>query len=102
MSMPPSPSWVWGRDAIRAFLSATAFGVMRSHWRLYRTAANGQPAFAVYRADSSQGLRRAFGIQLVTIQGSAANSLIADVTTFTIPALFTAFDFPHELSGATE
>ena len=100
MSMPPSPSWVRGRDAIRAFLSATAFGEMRSHWHLYRTAANGQPAFAVYRTDASQGPRRAFGIQLVAIQGSAANSLIADVTTFIIPGLFTAFGFPHELPGA--
>src|SRR5713101_5787552 len=33
MSMPPSPSWLWGREAIRAFLTSTAFGSeVQSKW----------------------------------------------------------------------
>jgi len=103
MSMPPSPSWLWGREAIRAFLASTAFGPgARGRWHLDATAANARPAFVVYRADESRGSRRAFGIQVVTPEGSAATRLIADVTTFTVPALVTAFGFPLELPGRTK
>jgi RNA polymerase sigma-70 factor, ECF subfamily len=101
MSMPPSPSWFWGRGAIRAFLSSTAFGSggseAWSQWRLYTTGANGQQAFIVYRADKSHDSWQAFGIQVVTLEGSETTRLIADVTTFTIPSLVTAFGFPLEL-----
>ncbi len=98
MSMPPSPSWLWGREAIRAFLGGTAFGSeARSQWHLSTTGANGQPAFVVFRADEHHGSWRAFGIQVVTLTGSATTRRIADVTTFTVPSLVTAFGFPLEL-----
>jgi hypothetical protein len=38
-------------------------------------------------------------MRLGTIDGATATRLIADVTTFTIPALVTAFGFPLDLSG---
>jgi RNA polymerase sigma-70 factor (ECF subfamily) len=98
MSMPPSPSWLWGREAIRVFLISTTFGSqLQTQWRLYATAANGQPAFVVYRADEPHGSSRAFGIQVLTLEGSAATRHIAEVTTFTVPSLVTSFGFPLEL-----
>jgi RNA polymerase sigma-70 factor, ECF subfamily len=99
MSMPPSPSWLWGREAIRAFLTSTAFGSeVQSTWHLYATSANAQPAFVVYRADEPHGSYRAFGIQVVTIEGSTATRHITDITTFTVPSLVTSFGFPLELT----
>src|SRR6266849_1892246 len=99
MSMPPSPSWLWGREAIRAFLSSTAFGSeARSQWHLSTTGANAQPAFVVFRADEPHGSYRAFGIQVVTIEGSTATRHITDITTFTVPSLVTSFGFPLELT----
>ena len=99
MSMPPSPSWLWGREAIRAFLTSTAFGSeVQSKWHLYATGANAQPAFVVYRANEPYGSYRAFGIQVVTIEGSTAVRHITDITTFTVPSLVTSFGFPLELN----
>ena len=99
MSMPPSPSWLSGREAICAFLTSTAFGSeVQSTWHLYATGANAQPAFVVYRADEPHGSYRAFGIQVVTIEGSIATRHITDITTFTVPSLVTSFGFPLELS----
>jgi RNA polymerase sigma-70 factor (ECF subfamily) len=98
MSMPPSPSWLWGREAIRAFLTATAFGSeVQSQWHLYATGANAQPAFVVYRADDPHGSYRAFGLQVVTLEGEASTRHIADVTTFAVPSLVSSFGFPLEL-----
>jgi len=57
-SMPPVPSWYQGREAIRTILLAALFpSDVQNRWRLSPTRANGQPAFAVYRA---------FALQLVT------------------------------------
>jgi RNA polymerase sigma-70 factor, ECF subfamily len=98
MSMPPSPSWLWGREAIRTFLACTAFGfTVRSHWHLSATGANAQPAFVVYRADDPHGCYRAFELQVLTLEDSAVTRRIAEVTTFTLPSLVTSFGFPLEL-----
>jgi len=99
MSMPPSLSWLWGREAIRAFLTSTAFGTEMQHtWQLYATGANAQPAFIVYRANEPHSSYHAFGIQVVTIESSTTTRHISDITTFTVPSLVTSFGFPLELS----
>jgi RNA polymerase sigma-70 factor (ECF subfamily) len=98
MSMPPSPSWLWGREAIRTFLTATTFGPeVHSQWHLYATSANTQPAFVVYRADDPHSSSRAFGLQVVTLDGESSIRQITEVTTFTVPSLVTSFGFPLEL-----
>jgi RNA polymerase sigma-70 factor, ECF subfamily len=63
------------------------------------TRANAQPAFALYRADESQGFYRAFGIQVVTLDRSAPARHIAEVTIFNVPSLVTSFGFPLQLPG---
>jgi RNA polymerase sigma-70 factor (ECF subfamily) len=97
-SMPPSPSWYRGQEALRVVLITQAFAPMaQNHWRFVPTEANGCPAFAVYRAVGAGGPFRAFGIQIVTLTASASGLRIADVTTFLDPWFVTSFGFPPEL-----
>jgi RNA polymerase sigma-70 factor (ECF subfamily) len=92
--MPPLPTWVKGRAAIREFVSRHILdGDARGRWRLVPTQANGQPAFAWYRRRSSPAGFTAFAIQVVTIAGG----WISDATTFGFPQLFSAFGLPPEL-----
>jgi RNA polymerase sigma-70 factor (ECF subfamily) len=64
---------------------------------LYATSANTQPAFVVYRADDPHSSSRAFGLQVVTLDGESSIRHITEVTTFTVPSLVTSFGFPLEL-----
>jgi RNA polymerase sigma-70 factor (ECF subfamily) len=94
-SMPPIPSWYQGPEAIRALVSQTVFsGQANRRWRLLPTRANGQPAFGLYRRNEA-GTYNAYGIQVVTLAGK----LVADITTFQVPALATYFNLPLTLSG---
>lgn len=99
LSMPPIPSWFQGREAIRTFLLAVLFpSDVQKRWRLFPTRANGQPAFAVYRADEATGFYRAFALQVVALDASQGDQRrVADVTAFLDPKLVTAFGFPHQL-----
>ncbi|GHP01187.1 RNA polymerase sigma factor [Reticulibacter mediterranei] len=98
LSMPPLPSWYWGREAIRAYLLTVIFlsGVQKQ-WRVYPTRANGQHAFVLYRADEAKGSYRAFGIAVVTFDDLQFPRQIAEVTAFLDPSLVTCFDFPLHL-----
>jgi RNA polymerase sigma-70 factor (ECF subfamily) len=99
LSMPPVPSWYQGREAIRPFLLAVLFPSGVHHrWRLFPARANGQPAFAVYRADDATGFYRALAIQVVALDGSQRDQRqVADVTAFLSPKLVTSFGFPLQL-----
>lgn len=99
-SMPPFAAWFWGREAIRDIFTSKLFGSgVPKQWRLFPTGANAQPAFAIYRADESRGFDRAFGIQVVTLDGSAQAGHITAVTIFNVPSLVTSFGFPLQLPG---
>ncbi len=96
LSMPPIPSWYQGREAILAILTIGPFGTeVRQRWKLRPTCANGQPAFVFYQADQSQGIYRAFGIQVVTIDQQSGQ--IAEMTIFKNPSLVPYFDSPSQL-----
>jgi RNA polymerase sigma-70 factor (ECF subfamily) len=98
LSMPPFPSWYRGREAIRAILLAVPFGSgVPNRWRLYPTRANGQPAFVLYAADESKNSYQAFGIQVVTLDGSHLPWKISEVTIFHGAALVASFGFPLQL-----
>jgi RNA polymerase sigma-70 factor (ECF subfamily) len=98
LSMPPVPSWYRGREAIRTILLTVVFpSGVQNRWRLYPTRANGKPAFVVYRADESKHSYRAFGIQVVTLDGSRLKRQIAEVTMFLSPSLVTSFGYPLHL-----
>ena len=96
--MPPVPTWVKGRGAIREFVSRNILGGdARGRWRLVPTRANSQPAFGWYRRQSDRATYNAFGIQVITIE----EGLIADATTFGFPELFEVFDLPSRIGGAS-
>jgi RNA polymerase sigma-70 factor (ECF subfamily) len=88
-SMPPSPSWYSGKDAIGKFITATVFadhgmfpGAADGRWRLLPTRANQQPAYAIYQKNEA-GDYQAFGIHVIDIQASQ----IAEVVSFVDPTL---------------
>jgi len=85
--MPPWLQWYAGRRAIRSFFAAswkTCSGL-----RLVPTAANGQPAFAVYER-SADGRWAAHSIHVLTLEHAAISSM----TLFLEPRLFEAFGLP--------
>jgi RNA polymerase sigma-70 factor (ECF subfamily) len=98
-SMPPSPSWYSGMDAIGKFVAATVFadhglfsGAAYGRWRLLPTRANHQPAYAIYQKDETEGYQ-AFGIHVLDIQESS----IAEVVSFVDPNLPVQFGLPSRL-----
>ncbi|MFC5803736.1 sigma-70 family RNA polymerase sigma factor [Streptomyces formicae] len=105
--MPPIPTWFRGREAAVRLMSAhcPVFGAPGS--RLVPTAANGQPALALYQygGDSRDGrdgaygegsegdkggILRAFSVEVHTVTASG----IARIVSFQDPSLFPAFGLP--------
>jgi RNA polymerase sigma-70 factor (ECF subfamily) len=85
-SMPPWPHWYRGRDAIGAFFTWVRgqHGHEPGIYTFVPTAANRQPAFAVYLRGG------AHAIQVLTVQDGG----IAAVVAFRGPRLFAAFGLP--------
>ena len=93
-TMPPWLQWYAGREAIGSFFQIAwqACGGLR----LKPTAANGQPAFAVYERSAAGGRWSAHSIHVLAFRDDA----IAGLTIFTPPVgptLFEAFGLPSVL-----
>lgn len=91
MTMPPTPSWYAGRDAIGAFFATLFEGEFAGKLRVVPTRANRQPALAVYLRDSSTGVHRPFAIKVLTLRGRE----IQAITGFADPSLFPLFGLPE-------
>ncbi len=94
--MPPWLQWYAGRRAIRSFFAAawkTCGGL-----RLVPTAANGQPAFAVYERSAADGPWAAHSIHVLTLEHDA----ISTMTLFVEPRLFEAFGLPRILPDSPQ
>ena len=93
-TMPPWLEWYAGSQAIRAFFAMawkTCGGL-----RLVPTAANGQPAFAIYEHTGIDARWTAHSIHVLTLDGDRISAL----TLFVPPAgpqLFQAFGLPLNL-----
>jgi RNA polymerase sigma-70 factor (ECF subfamily) len=89
--MPPWLQWLVGRDTIGAFFTGA--------WRtcgglhLVPTAANGQPAFAVYEYSTADKRWNAHSIHVITLE----TDVISQVTLFIYPSLFDGFGLPRSL-----
>jgi RNA polymerase sigma-70 factor, ECF subfamily len=94
-TMPPWLQWYAGREAIRSFF-ATAWQRCGG-LRLAPTAANGQPAFAVY--ERSGAAWTAHSIHVLTFEDGAISALTAFVPP-TGPSLFKPFGLPLVLPDA--
>jgi RNA polymerase sigma-70 factor (ECF subfamily) len=96
-TMPPWLQWYAGREAIRAFFAwawTTCSGL-----HLVATAANGQPAFAVYARTGADGPLEAHSIHVLGLE----HDMISTLTLFVPPAgprLFSAFGLPLSLPDA--
>ena len=99
LTMPPTPTWYRGREAISTFLVNTLFAHVGCEigYRLIPTHANGQPALAIYRRTSPGGVYRAYLLQVLAIEKASGH--IAEATCFLIPDLFPRFGLPSECSS---
>jgi RNA polymerase sigma-70 factor, ECF subfamily len=93
-NMPPWRQWFAGREAICAFFAMA--WKMCGGLRLLPTAANGQPAFAVYERKGGGGEWAAHSIQVLTLDRDAISAL----TVFVEPRLFEEFGLPPVLDGS--
>jgi RNA polymerase sigma-70 factor, ECF subfamily len=93
LTMPPSPSWYHGREAIRTFLESFPLsGQGREQWQLQPTQANTQPAFKLYLHDPLTGLDQAVGLQVLTLH-AAEKVEITEITVFLTPEFLSRFGF---------
>jgi RNA polymerase sigma-70 factor (ECF subfamily) len=85
VTMPPWLQWFIGREAVRSFFAVawTTCGGLR----LKPTAANGQPAFAIYEYSATEARWCAHSIHVLTFESGE----ISAVTLFLEPRLFEAF-----------
>jgi RNA polymerase sigma-70 factor (ECF subfamily) len=95
LSMPPYREWYRGRDAIRGFFAWAwnRYDVEHGAFRLVPTAANRQPAFALYSRRRDEGDYLAHSLQVLTLRGDH----IAVLTNFKDPRLFEHFGLPEAL-----
>jgi RNA polymerase sigma-70 factor (ECF subfamily) len=92
--MPPQPAWFTGGELIVRFLRTWVL-TEPGRFQLFPTAANGQPALAIYMREDD-GVYRAHGIQVLTVVASR----VARVTSFNDPGLLAIFGLPHTVPAA--
>jgi RNA polymerase sigma-70 factor (ECF subfamily) len=90
MAMPPTPSWYSGRDAIAVYLRQLFGSPFGRQLRLWPTAANRQPALAVYAPEPAGTALVPFAVKVFTVDGDR----ISGITGFVTPHLFPAFQLP--------
>ena len=91
--MPPIPTWFDGRvDVLRLLRSKLPLG--EGQRLMVETAANSQPAFAMYTR-GHDGLFHAHSIEVLTLTKAG----ISAVLSFHLPALFSAFRLPLSRTG---
>jgi RNA polymerase sigma-70 factor (ECF subfamily) len=95
LAMPPTPSWYAGRDAIAGYLRQLFGGPLGGLLRLRTTAANRQPALAVYAPAATGTELIPFAVKVLTVDGDR----IGGITGFATPHLFPAFGLPDRLSA---
>lgn len=92
LRMPPLPMEYQGRDLAGRFFAAVAFRPGRQ-FRVFPTAANRQPALAIYELDPHSGALRANGLFVLTFAGDQ----IGAITRFDAAAV-TSCGFPRIMS----
>jgi RNA polymerase sigma-70 factor (ECF subfamily) len=91
-TMPPSPTWMRGREANEAFYRHMLSRV-RGMYRILRTEANGQPALGFYRAAAPGEPRLLHAIQLVETR----DGRIARIDHFMTAPVFPLFGLPEAI-----
>jgi RNA polymerase sigma-70 factor (ECF subfamily) len=89
LTMPPTPTWYDGREAIVTFHARQVF-VPELQWRAIVTGANRQPAVALYTRRPGQSAFRASVMDVLRIE----DGLVVQIDSFVLPSLFPAFGLP--------
>jgi RNA polymerase sigma-70 factor (ECF subfamily) len=93
LSMPPQPEWYAGREAVSQFFGAV-WAAVPGQRRLLQVTANAGLAVAVYnRPPAERAAYQASAIMLVEMRGG----LVAQLTRFAFPRLFSMFGLASEL-----
>ena len=113
-SMPPTPTWFQGHDAVRDFLVRYP---LRETWRHQTTSANGQLALGCYlfvpAADAGNGAFVPWVIDVLTLEGEKISAVTAFLTAEAIappqntphipgPDLFARFNLPATPIGSVD
>ncbi|WP_437568140.1 RNA polymerase subunit sigma-70 [Sorangium sp. So ce542] len=94
LTMPPTPTWYAGRDAIVSFAAHKSCGAA-GRLRLLPVRANGAPAFVAYRREDD-GAFRPLLLQVPSLSPGA----VAAIYTFLLPAgAFERYGAPARLPG---
>jgi RNA polymerase sigma-70 factor, ECF subfamily len=96
MAMPPTPSWYQCSDHIGIYLQQLFISSWGRDLRLVPTAANRQPALAVYAPAGDDIGYQPFAIKVLTVH----NGFVAAITAFVRPGLFGRFGLPAHLPAA--
>jgi RNA polymerase sigma-70 factor, ECF subfamily len=89
LTMPPTPTWYDGREAIVTFHARQLF-VPEIQWRAMVTRANRQPAVAFYTRQPGEPEFRASVLDVLRVE----DGLVTQIDAFVLPALFPAFGLP--------
>jgi RNA polymerase sigma-70 factor, ECF subfamily len=92
LDMPPHPVWFDGREAI-VTASAQGFVPEFGSLRAVATGANLQPAAAYYLRPPGEREYRPLAFDVLRIE----DGLVAEITSFVFPELFSAFGLPAQL-----
>jgi RNA polymerase sigma-70 factor, ECF subfamily len=96
-TMPPSPTWIAGRADNAAFYRSMFAAQRPGSFRALPMAANGQPAFAFYRAlHAGEPRLQLRAIQLIDVREGA----IVSIDHFMLPELGPIFGLRDALDGA--
>ena len=91
--MPPFTGWYSGAEQIGALIEANCPAEQAGDQILVEVSANGGPAWALYMRDPSDGVHRAFQLQVPTVGADG----VTHVAAFFDTALFARFGLPDEL-----
>ena len=88
LTMPPTPTWYDGHEAVVAFHARHFMAGVE--WRFLVTRANRQPAVAFYTRRPGEPEYRGWGIDVLLVE----DGLVAQIDAFLLPQLFPAFGLP--------
>jgi RNA polymerase sigma-70 factor, ECF subfamily len=89
LTMPPTPTWYDGRQAIVTFHAQQLF-VPEMQWQAIPTKANRQPAVAFYTRQPGEPAYSASVLDVLRVE----DGLVAQIDAFVLPSLFPAFGLP--------
>jgi RNA polymerase sigma-70 factor, ECF subfamily len=95
MTMPPEPMLVRGAEEIGAFFASVPAEGRLEEIRLVPTTANRQPALAAYVLDRADGTHRAYGLMVLSLDGSTIDGIVG----FADASIFDHLGLPPELQG---